>query len=86
MFKLPKDLIINHVEDLYSQLRELMETGDDIVLDISQVEKTDTACLQLLCVMQKSLQEIGHQITWQGNSEALKSTARMIGVEDFLEL
>jgi ABC-type transporter Mla MlaB component len=85
-FKLPAQLIINNVETLHGQINSLMESGDDVVLDISEVEKADTACLQLLCVVQKSLIEIGHQIAWQGSSESLTTTAKIIGVSTFLRL
>lgn len=84
--KLPTELIINHVEALQSQLNAIMDSGEDVVLDISDVAKADTACLQLFCVVQKSLIDIGHQIAWQGTSEPLKKTAKCIGVNEFLKL
>lgn len=84
--KLPKQLIINHVEDLYAQFNDLMESGDEVIIDISDVEKADTACLQLLCVVQKNLISVGHKISWQGRSEALTSNAKLIGVSEFLNL
>ena len=86
ILKLPAQMIINHVEDIQVQFNEIMNSGDEVVVDISDVEKADTACLQLLCVVQKSLNELGHKISWQGNSEALVSTANLIGVNEFLNL
>ena len=84
--KLPSELIINHVEALHGEINALMDSGEDVVLDISEVVKADTACLQLLCVVQKSLIDIGHQIVWQGASEPLKTTAECVGVNEFLKL
>lgn len=86
MYALPEQMIINNVEQIFRDLDKLMKSGDEVIFDISKVAKADTACLQLLCVMQKSLNELGHQITWQGNSEALKATARTVGVLEFLQL
>lgn len=86
MFKLPAQLIINHVETLYHQLIKLLSSGEDVLLDISEVEKTDTAGLQLLCVIQKSLTETDNTIAWQGHSEALSDTAKLIGVDRYLNL
>ncbi len=86
MFKLPEQIIINHVEDLYHQLKVVLDSGEDVVLDISQVGKADTAGLQLLCVIQKSLTDTGQKISWQGQSKSLTDTAKMIGVYDFLKL
>lgn len=84
--KLPAQMIINHVEDIQAQFNDIMTSGDEVIVDISGVEKADTACLQLLCVVQKSLGELGHKISWQGTSEALTSTAKLIGVNEFLNL
>ena len=86
MLKLPAQLIINHVESLYVQLSDLMDSGEDIVLDIDEVEKADTAGLQLLCVVQKNLIETGHKIAWRGRSDPLVDTAKLIGVAEFLDL
>ena len=85
-FILPAQLIINDVESLHQQLTEVMTSGDKVVLDISQVVKADTAGLQLLCVIQKSLIAIGHEISFEGTSEPLRTSARIIGVSDFLKL
>ena len=84
--KLPAQLIINHVEDIQAQFNDIMDSGDEVVIDISDVEKADTACLQLLCVVQKSLTGIGQTISWQGSSEALVLTAKLIGVKAVLNL
>ncbi len=84
--KLPAELIINHVEELHGQINTIMDSGEDVVLDISEVAKADTACLQLLCVVQKNLIGIGHQIAWQGTSESLTTTAKCIGVNEYLKL
>lgn len=84
--KLPAELIINHVEELQGQINTIMDSGEDVVLDISKVEKADTPCLQLLCVVQKSLISVGHQIAWKGTSEPLRTTAKCIGVNEFLKL
>ena len=86
MFKLPAQLIINHVEDLYLQLTKLLNSGESVVLDISDVQKADTAGLQLLCVVQRNLNDIGNNIVWQGQSSALTDTAKIIGVDGFLQL
>ncbi|MFT5161971.1 MAG: ABC-type transporter Mla MlaB component [Alteromonadaceae bacterium] len=86
MFKLPAQLIVNHVEELYQQLKLLLASGEDVVLDISDIEKADTAGLQLLCTIQKNLIETGQKITWSGSSIPLTDTAKMIGVNDFLQL
>lgn len=86
ILKLPAQMIINHVEDIQAQFNDIMASGDEVVIDINDVEKVDTACLQLLCVVQKSLSGIGQSISWQGSSEALASTAKLIGVKEFLNL
>lgn len=86
MFCLPEQLIINNIEALYTSLDEFLSSGEDVCIDISKVEKADTASVQLLCVIQKDLLGLGQSIRWQGKSDALDSSANLLGVAKFLNL
>ncbi len=86
MFKLPEQLVIQHIDDLHQQILEYLKTEEVIVIDGSDVIKMDTSGIQLLCSIQKGLQSVGQKIHWREPGEVLKSTARMTGVSDFLDL
>lgn len=79
-------MTIIHVEVIHEKLNNIMQLNSPVIIDPTEVKKIDTACLQLLCVIQKSLHELGQQITWQGRSEVLLSSAKLIGVNEFLNL
>ena len=48
IFKFPKILTITECGDLYKQLKIFANDKDEVVLDASEVEKVDTAGVQLV--------------------------------------
>ncbi|ATC96103.1 STAS domain-containing protein [Pseudoalteromonas tunicata] len=86
MHQLPEELVINNINTFYQSIIEMLNDGRDIIFDISKVSQADTASIQLLCVLQKHLLSTDHQIQWHGNSKALLSSAKTLGVSEFLSL
>jgi anti-anti-sigma regulatory factor len=84
--KLPNKLHISEVEALVQELSQLLDSEQALIVDISDVEQTDTASLQAFCALQKSLSLTGNKINWAGDSKAFKDSADMIGVTEFLNL
>jgi len=61
--------------------------GDGAVaLDGRQVERTDTAALQLLLLFRRELAARGGSLSWTGVSEALHEAASLLGLTQTLEL
>ena len=86
MLKLPSELTISQVEALHTELQTQLQSNSDVCLDISDVTKADTACVQLLCALQKSLQLGDHAIVWEGSSTALAQACNTLGVATYLAL
>lgn len=84
MFALPEEMSIQHLEALETALNQLVRDNDSIILDGSSVVKIDTAGMQLLCALQKSLQLTNKNITWSGVSGVLESVAGTLGTKAFL--
>jgi ABC-type transporter Mla MlaB component len=84
--KLDKQLHITDIEHLMEELQGLLKSNVEVELDIGEVEKVDTASLQALCALQKSLAETGAVIHWQGESKAFSAAADNLGVAEFLGL
>lgn len=84
MFALPEEMSIQQLEALETALNQLVRDNDTIVLDGSSVIKVDTAGIQLLCALQKSLQLTNKHITWSGVSGVLESVAGTLGAKAFL--
>ena len=57
-----------------------------IVVDGAGLERIDTAGVQLLGSLWKSLVDRGNQPAWKGSTESLRSAARTIGMESHIGL
>lgn len=86
MYQLPSELTTSSVSELKVTLLDILTTKTVIELDISSVLKADTASIQLLCSLQKSLAETQQNIQWHGKSDALFVAAKTLGVQGFLAL
>ncbi|QGG80239.1 STAS domain-containing protein [Litorivicinus lipolyticus] len=84
--KLEKQLQIMLVESLHEELEELINGGAELEIDGSQVERCDTAALQLLVAVQASLTGRDSEIRWTGVSEPLLDAARRLGLTNALNL
>lgn len=86
MHQLPAELIINKVVELKQELLKFLSDNSEITLDISQVVTADTASLQLLCALQKNLNEAGQSIKWHGQSDAFSNAVATLGLEQYLAI
>lgn len=84
--KLASKLHISEVEGLTKELTSLLDSSQDVSIDISDVEAIDTASMQALCSLQKSLAVTGNHVNWLGNSKAFKEAADTLGVAEFLAI
>lgn len=83
---LPADCRIAAQAALKTQLLGALEQGAGVVLDASQVERVDTAALQLLVLLRRELQARGGALDWRGASEAFNEAAGLLGLARILEL
>ncbi|UJJ50158.1 MULTISPECIES: STAS domain-containing protein [Rhodanobacter] len=83
---LPADCRIAAQAALKTQLLGALEHGASVVLDASQVERVDTAALQLLVLLRRELQARGGALDWRGASEAFNEAAGLLGLARILEL
>ena len=79
LFGLGSSLSIREVQDLRARLLAAVEVGPD-VLDGSAVERADSAGLQLLIALGRSLAVRGESLVYSGASEALVDAARTLGL------
>jgi phospholipid transport system transporter-binding protein len=83
---LPADCRIAAQAALKAELLGALEKGAIVVLDGSQVERADTAALQLLVLFRRELQARGGRLGWRGASEAINEAAGLLGLAQILEL
>ena len=79
-------LDISGAQEIYQQLRTALAVQQFVVLDATQVERADTAALQLLCAFVQAAQGNGVEWRWQQPSLAFRNAARLLGLETHLAL
>lgn len=82
---LPADCRIAASPALKDALLGRLDEGT-ITLDGSQVERADTAALQLLLLFRRELAMRGGNLSWLGASAALLEAADLLGLTHTLEL
>jgi len=83
---LPPDCRIATQAALKAELLGALEHDAIVALDGSQVERVDTAALQLLVLFRRELQARGGTLDWHGTSEAFNEAAGLLGLTRLLEL
>ena len=84
VIKLSEKLDISKVESLLEEFRQAAEKGGSVSLDASAVQRADTAGLQLLFSLQKTLAEQGGNASITGASEDFMACASLVGFDKVL--
>jgi anti-anti-sigma regulatory factor len=79
-------LDISLVQSLRSRLQEALQAKQPVVLEAVQVERVDTAVLQLFYVFFQEAHARGMPVHWQQPSLALQHAARLLGLSSSLGL
>ncbi len=79
---LGRALTIKTVAEIKQCIDENLALNGDIRLDSTELQKIDTAGLQLLFSLQKSLNDDGQNLTWANKNSAIESAASLIGLPD----
>jgi ABC-type transporter Mla MlaB component len=65
---------------LKTSLCAVANEGTAVTLDVSAVERVDTATMQLLCAFVRDRGGRKQNVTWRGESQALQDAVRLLGV------
>lgn len=71
---------IVRVEELQTQLEDLLQSGTHIEIDASKLEQCDTAALQLLASFHQALKAEGRELSWQKPSAQTLAAAALLGL------
>jgi anti-anti-sigma regulatory factor len=82
----PEELTIASAGEFYQQFISRLEQGGDIAVDGGAVTRIDTAFIQLLYMVQRSLAETGSRLLWKACSPAIVSSVELLGMQEHLEL
>jgi ABC-type transporter Mla MlaB component len=84
--RLPADCRISAQNALKAELVAALGAGAIAVLDGSDVERVDTAALQLLVIFQRELEARGACVSWRGANGVLNEAAGLLGLAQILKL
>ena len=83
---LPANLTISTAEALHEKLEPLLLKDSDIAIVGKDVERVDTAGLQLVLAFKNALVKRNLGFTWKNYSDALFNAALQLGLEKHLAL
>ena len=78
-FKLPADLRGENAGELADQLLE--KRGGDLVLDVCELERIDTPCVQVLLSAAQLWRDDANSIKIGGQSEVFEATLGLLGID-----
>jgi len=85
VFKIQAVQDISSVSAIHSELKALL-SNEKVVLDGEQVERIDAASLQLLYSFIEAARIAGIEVFWRSPSDVLSTNAKLLGMEDALQL
>ena len=86
MLKLPSELTISQAEEFHQQVLQVLHAEHEVCIDITGVNRIDTASIQVLCALQKHLLDINSKIRWHGESQAFFDAVDELGLTELLAL
>ena len=85
-FKLPERLCIADVEAVKASLDSYFAALGDLSFDAGEIERVDSAGLQLLFACKQRADANGRKFSWAATSEELCATAERVGLANVLDL
>ena len=77
---------IEDARDIQSVLSEALSSGRNIVMHGGEIEKVDTAVIQLLCSFVNEVRQLRHAVAWSSASDVLIQVATWLGMAGALTL
>lgn len=84
--KLPEELSIANVAEWKSKLSSLLHEPSPLTLAADELSRVDTAAIQLLAAFAVKVQASDMELQWNNPSDALKKTAKQLGMLQSLVL
>jgi ABC-type transporter Mla MlaB component len=82
--KLMANCTIRDCGALKADLGAVVTSAESVSIDVSALERIDTAALQLLCAFVRERKQRQLEVTWHGTSAALTEAVRLLGIATVL--
>ncbi len=83
---LAAECTVAEAEALKSELGRRLQESTPVTLDVSALQRIDTAGLQLLAAFVRDRRTAGRAVAWRGRACALETAAGLLGLRAMLEL
>jgi ABC-type transporter Mla MlaB component len=85
-FAIAAECTVADAGSLKAGLAKLLDDAGMVTLDISAVQRIDTAGLQVIATFVRERESHGRQVEWRGTAPALSAAAKLLGLSSFLKL
>ena len=85
-FAVAAECTVADASALKSGLAKLLEDSGVVTLDVSAVQRIDTAGLQVITAFVRERESQGRQVEWRGTAPALVAAAKLLGLSSLLKL
>ncbi|MCF6324502.1 MAG: STAS domain-containing protein [Gammaproteobacteria bacterium] len=79
-------LDISMVNEINQKLKDALSSGDDISIDISNIERIDTAGAQMLCAFYQDAKSKKIKCEWTTPSDIFSKSIKQLGLSEHFEL
>jgi len=83
--KLGEFLTIQEVGELTNSIKTIFDSGIKVTIDASDVQRLDTAGVQLLCAIAKEAREKSISIVWESKSDTMRMAIKQLGLLELFE-
>jgi ABC-type transporter Mla MlaB component len=85
-FAVAAECTVADASSLKTGLAKLLEESGIVTLDVSAVQRIDTAGLQVIATFIREREAHGRQVQWRGHAPALSTAANLLGLAALLKL
>jgi len=85
-FAMAAECTVSDASTLKTSLGKLLEDSGAVTLDISAVQRIDTAGLQVIATFVRERESQGRQVLWRGSAPALSAAVKLLGLSGLLRL
>lgn len=83
---LAAECTVAEADALQAELARRLDEPGGVTVDVSALQRIDTAGLQLLAAFVRDRRTAGRAVEWRGRAAALDTAASLLGLSDMLEL
>ena len=83
---LAAECTVAEADSLKAELARRLTASEPVTVDVSALQRIDTAGLQLLAAFVRDRRNAGRKVEWRGRASALEAAAGLLGLNDMLEL